>query len=136
MTQSLGWSTLHPVQRHVASSLSGEQDGCGVTFRENLTYRSELLAMLLVRVSREQHRVARTVNIWDMGGAKTEHRRLFPYVKETSAIGDVISITNSVFLVSAVNSVVTTLWGGARRFLSETTRASVCALLGVHFHRT
>ena len=129
MARALGSHVLCPVQRH-ASSLSGKQGGCGVTFRENLTYRSELLSMLLDRISREQHRVACSVNIFDMGGTSTEHRRLFPYIKVTSAIGDAISVTSSVILVSAVNSVVATLWGGARRLLSETTRASVCALSG------
>ena len=134
MARALGWSTLRPVQRHVTSSVSGEQDGCGVAFRKNLTYRSELLSMLLDRVSREQHRVARSINIFDMGGARTEHRRLFPYVKETGAIGDAISVISSVIIVSAVNSVVATLWGGVRRLLAESTRASVCAL-GVRSHR-
>ena len=129
IARALGLRALLPIQRH-ASSVSDEQGGCGVTFRENLTYRFELLSMLLDRLSREQHRVTCTVTIVNMGGARAEHRRLFPYLKETNAIGDAISVTSSVFLVSAVNSVVATLWGGIRRLLSEGARASVCALSG------
>ena len=117
---------MRPVQRH-ASLVSDKQAGCSVTFRENLTYRMELLSMLLDRISREQHRVAHTVNIFDMGGAKAELRRLFPHLKETYSISDAISTFSSVFLVSAVNSVVATLWSGFSRFLPESTRASVRA---------
>ena len=125
MARSLGRALLKPVHTGLAVG-DDEEQGVGVTFQQNLTYRSELLSMLLDRTSREQHRVTYVVAVYDMSGAKADLRRLVPHLKESYAISDAISVPSSVILASAVNSVVATLWGGVSRIFPESTRASVC----------
>ena len=125
MARRLGLTMTKLAQQRTRGAV-GSSDGHGgsVTFRQNLTYRFELLSMLLDQVSRKQHRVAQVVTVIDMAGARTEHRRLFPHIKEAYTVSDVISAPSSVILISAVNSVVATLWGGASRLFPEATRAS------------
>ena len=125
MARSLA-AMLDPAQRRASSAVGTDEQGGRVTFRQNLTYRSELLSMLLDQLSRQQHRATQVVNVFDMSGARAELRRLFPHLKAWHAISHAISIPSSVILVSAVNSVVATLWGGVSRAYSESTRASVC----------
>ena len=125
MARTLGLTMIKLAPQRTRAAVGSDDHGGGVTFQQNLTYRTELLSMLLDQVSRKQHRVAQVVNVFNMAGTRAEHRRLFPHIKEMHAIGYAISITTSVILVSAVNSVVATLWGGASRLLPESTRASV-----------
>ena len=126
MARRLGLIMIKLAQQRTRGAVgSSDGHGGGVTFRQNLTYRFELLSMLLDQVSRKQHRVAQVVSVIDMAGTRAEHRRLFPHIKEVYAVTDAISASSSVFLVSAVNSIVATLWGSANRLLSETTRASL-----------